>query len=185
MAPLLPHGYAYGCSSPAPSHYGCAKSVQGAPNGCGGGDKSQQCPKYFLQYRTYATERLQFRIWGRQTCFLPWAPSNLVTPLRGTCNNKLMKVNLSIHEVCTTPSINKKRNHLIYCDCSRWISSVSCEKCDFKGGFTQNPVYVSDRQRLTVRFGNRLACSGMLSHRSRASFRERLTICSRNTSSSC
>jgi len=24
-----------------------------------------------------------------------------------------------------------KGNHLIYCDCSRWISSVSCEKCGF------------------------------------------------------
>ena len=37
---------------------------------------------------------------------------------------KLMKVNLPAHEVCTTPSMNKKRNHLIYCDCSRWISSA-------------------------------------------------------------
>jgi len=53
------------------------------------------------------------------------------------------------------------------------------------GGFTQNPVYVSDRQRLTVRFGNRLTCSGRLSHRVRATFREWLTMCSRNTSSSC
>ena len=42
---------------------------------------------------------------------------------------KLMKVNLPAHEVRTTPSMNKKRNHLIYCDCSRWISSASCEKC--------------------------------------------------------
>jgi len=24
-----------------------------------------------------------------------------------------MKVNLPVHEVCTTPSMNKKRNHLI------------------------------------------------------------------------
>ena len=57
---------------------------------------------------------------------------------------KLMKVNLPAHEVCTTPSMNEKRNHfkrnqyeqenLIYCDCSRWISSASCEKCGF------NPV---------------------------------------------
>jgi len=32
---------------------------------------------------------------------------------------KLMKVNLPAQEVCTTPSVNKKRNHLIYYDCSR------------------------------------------------------------------
>jgi len=54
-----------------------------------------------------------------------------------------------------------------------------------KGGFTQNPVYVSVRQWLTVRFGNRLTCYGRLSHRIRASFRERLTMCSRKTSLSC
>jgi len=35
-----------------------------------------------------------------------------------------MKVNLPAHEVCTTPSVNKKRNHLIYCDSSRRISSA-------------------------------------------------------------
>jgi len=28
------------------------------------------------------SERPQVRTWGRQTCFLPWAPSNLVTPLQ-------------------------------------------------------------------------------------------------------
>ena len=31
---------------------------------------------------------------------------------------KLMKVDFP-HEVCTTSNMNKKRNHLIYCDCSR------------------------------------------------------------------
>jgi len=30
---------------------------------------------------TFASERPQVRTWGRQTCFLPRAPSNLVTPL--------------------------------------------------------------------------------------------------------
>ena len=46
--------------------------------------KSQQCHKYFLQYTTFDSERPQVRTRGRQTCFLPWAPSNLVTllPLR-------------------------------------------------------------------------------------------------------
>jgi len=52
---------------------------------------------------------------GRQTCFLPRAPSNLVTPQHGTRNNKLMKVNLPAHEVCTTPSINiKKLSHSLW-----------------------------------------------------------------------
>jgi len=34
---------------------------------------------------------------------------------------KLKKVNLPAHEVCTTPTINKTRNNLIYCDCSAGI----------------------------------------------------------------
>jgi len=47
-----------------------------------GVEKSQQCCKYLLQYRIYASERYQVRTWGRQTCFLPRATSNLVTPLK-------------------------------------------------------------------------------------------------------
>jgi len=46
-----------------------------------GGQKSQQCHKHFLQRSTFVSERPQVRTWGRQTCFLPQAPSNLVTPL--------------------------------------------------------------------------------------------------------
>jgi len=52
-----------------------------ARNYCGVVEKSQQCHKYFFQYSTFASERPQVRIWGRQTCFLPRAPSNLVMPL--------------------------------------------------------------------------------------------------------
>ena len=40
-----------------------------------------KCHKYFLQCRKFASERAQVRTWGRQTCFLPRAPSKLVTPL--------------------------------------------------------------------------------------------------------
>jgi len=65
--------------------------TMGAPNHCGGrrmtvrgADKSQQCRKYFFQYNTFTSERPQFRTWGRQTCFLARAPSNLVTPLAAT-----------------------------------------------------------------------------------------------------
>jgi len=44
-------------------------------------EKSQQRHKYFLQYSTFASKKPQVRKWRRQTCFLPQAPSNLVTPL--------------------------------------------------------------------------------------------------------
>jgi len=46
-----------------------------------GAEKSQKCHKCFLQYSTFASERPQLRRWGHQTCFLPRAPSNLVTSL--------------------------------------------------------------------------------------------------------
>ena len=49
-----------------------------------GAEKSQQCHNYFLQYSTFASERPQVRISGRQTCFMPRAPSNFVTPLSKT-----------------------------------------------------------------------------------------------------
>jgi len=52
-----------------------------APNHCGGVQKSHQCHKYFLQYSIFASGRPRVRTWGRQTCFLPRAPSNLVMPL--------------------------------------------------------------------------------------------------------
>jgi len=44
-----------------------------------GNQKSQQCHKYFLQCNTFASKRSQVPTWGRQTCFLPRAPSNLAT----------------------------------------------------------------------------------------------------------
>ena len=44
-------------------------------------EKSQQWHKHILQYSAFASERPQVRTWGRQTCFLPRAPSNLVTSL--------------------------------------------------------------------------------------------------------
>jgi len=36
----------------------------------------------FFNTSEIASERPQVRTWGRQTCFLPRAPSNFVTPLR-------------------------------------------------------------------------------------------------------
>ena len=65
----------------APNHSGGTEILRGGPNDCGGAKKSQQRHKHFLQYSTFASERPQVRTWGRQTCFLPRAPSILVTPL--------------------------------------------------------------------------------------------------------
>jgi len=59
---------------------GQGATIPRAPNDCRGPEKSQECHKYSLQYSTFASERLQVRTWWRQTCFLPRAPSNLVTP---------------------------------------------------------------------------------------------------------
>ena len=58
-----------------------------------GAEKSQQCHKYFRAPKSpnnvtntffnimHLFPKDLFRTWGRQTCFLPRAPSNLVTPL--------------------------------------------------------------------------------------------------------
>ena len=54
--------------------------TMGAPNDYRVAEKSQQCHKYFLQYTTFTSKISQVRTWRRQTCFLPRAPSNLVTP---------------------------------------------------------------------------------------------------------
>jgi len=43
-----------------------------------GAENSQQYHKYCLRYKTCAFGRPQVRTWGRQTCILPRAPSNLV-----------------------------------------------------------------------------------------------------------
>jgi len=58
-----------------------AESLWGRRMTAEGTKRCQNCHKYFLQYSTFASETPQVRTWGRQTCFLPWAPSNLVTPL--------------------------------------------------------------------------------------------------------
>jgi len=58
-----------------------AESLWGRQINAGGAIKSQQRYKYFIDYSTFASERSQVWTWGRQTCFLPRAPSNLATPL--------------------------------------------------------------------------------------------------------
>jgi len=59
---------------------GCNEAGQGRHN-FPGAEKSPKCHKYFLQYSKFASVRTRVRIWVRQTCFLPRALSNLVTPL--------------------------------------------------------------------------------------------------------
>jgi len=60
---------------------GKGDAIPRAPDHYGDAEMSQQFHKYFLQYSKFPSGRPQVRTWGRQTCFLPRAPSNLVTPL--------------------------------------------------------------------------------------------------------
>jgi len=57
----------------------------------GDAEMSQQCHKYFFQYSTFPSKR-------PQTCFLPWAPSNLCMPLvrnaRLLCKTSLITAQL-------------------------------------------------------------------------------------------
>jgi len=55
-------------------------TIPRAPNHYPGRRKSQQYHMCFLQCNTFASERPQFRTWGRQSCFMPRAPSNLAAP---------------------------------------------------------------------------------------------------------
>ena len=54
---------------------GCRGVTRGERGQNSPGAKSQQCHIYILQHGTSASERPQVRTWGRQTCFLPLAPS--------------------------------------------------------------------------------------------------------------
>jgi len=104
------NGGARGAQIPwAPSHYG-------SPNHCRGVEKFQKCHKYFLQYSEFASERAQVRTWGRQTCFLPRAPSNLVTPLHISAKFGVSKVILCR---CGCPDFNKR-----ICNCSMIVPRI-------------------------------------------------------------
>jgi len=46
----------------------------------------------------FAFERPQVRTWGRQTCFLSRAPSNLVTPLPNTHSTKASGTEIQRHD---------------------------------------------------------------------------------------
>ena len=46
----------------------------------GDAENSEPCLEDFLQYSKFASERRQFRTWGRQTCFFPRAPLTSLRP---------------------------------------------------------------------------------------------------------
>ena len=56
-------------------------TIPRAPNDCWERRKARTMSQYFLQRSKFASERPQVRTWGRQTSFLPRAPSKLVAPL--------------------------------------------------------------------------------------------------------
>jgi len=65
---------------------GVTKGGQGVNNSPGaespwGRQKVPTMSQILSSIRAFAFERPQVRTWGRQPCFLPQAPSNLVTPL--------------------------------------------------------------------------------------------------------
>jgi len=76
-----------------------------------GAEKSQQCHKYFLQYTTFASERPQVRIWGRQSALLARAPSNLVTPLTSVpdhfYNSEVFTCHVHTHSVLIFPCLHE------------------------------------------------------------------------------
>ena len=70
----------------APNYFGGVEWLRGAP-------KSPNNVASTLLNNTFASERPQVGTWGRHTSFLPWAPSNLVTPL-GTANAVLWRFSI-------------------------------------------------------------------------------------------
>jgi len=62
------------------AHFPGPRITMGAPNDCGVGRKVPTMSQVLLQCNTFASKRPQFRTWGRQTCFLPREPFNLVAP---------------------------------------------------------------------------------------------------------
>jgi len=113
---------------------------------CMGFVAQKKCWTRNLQRNAYFIQPYLIKVIRLQDISKSWGHSSLLIKLQQQLQQrrkrqdtahvtlKLMKVNFLAREVSTTPSMNKKRYHLIYCDCSRWISSASCKKFGF------NPV---------------------------------------------
>ena len=87
-----------------------------------GAENSHQCHKYFPQYSIFASERPQFRTQGRQTCFLPQAPSSLVTPLtvpKSRFDIILLwwRLYATFKEECSPNRLSKQRSQQRCVDC--------------------------------------------------------------------
>jgi len=102
---------------------GC-RITMGASNRCGGrqmiaggAGKSQQCHMCILQCSKFVSERSQVRTWGRQTCFLPLVPFNLVTPQYKGVRKGVVGVNPPL-------SLMLYNNFII---CAREIKSTYCK----------------------------------------------------------
>jgi len=96
-----------------------------------GGQKSQQCHKYFFQNSTFASERPQVRTWVRQTCFLPQAPSNLVTPLQNAHHDCLVKMTKFVHKN-TCPSVSNHQSQIFKTKCY-WLSKSFDHRKEHEG----------------------------------------------------
>ena len=70
------------------------RATMGAPNGCGGRRKVPTMSQVLPSTPYICLQRPQARTWGRQTCFLPRAPSNLVMPL--VVAENLLKLGISL-----------------------------------------------------------------------------------------
>ena len=106
-----------GHNSWAPNRYGGAQSLRGRPIPADGAEKPWHCHKYCLQYSTFNSEKPQVRTWGRQNCFLPWAPSNLVTPLLAykCCHTVGFRFHMLQYGSIGGISSGKKLIHLPWC----------------------------------------------------------------------
>ena len=85
-----------------------------------GGKKSQQGHKHFFKSTTFASERPQVRTWVQQTCFLPQAPSNLVTPLHNAHHDCIAKMTKFVYKT-TCPSVENYQSQITKTKCC-WIS---------------------------------------------------------------
>ena len=100
------HGYIKNCSREISCRWsrGVTRGERGTHSPVA--EKAPQYQNYFLQYSIFASERPQFRTWGRQTCFLPRTPPNLVTPLRWRQAVDLADVQCIRHEPLLTKDAN-------------------------------------------------------------------------------
>jgi len=90
----------------------------------GRAEKSQQCHQYLFQYRTFASERHQVQTWGRQTCFLSRAPSNVATPLRVVDLTTNPKLTLPGHKPLMGTNFRKDISHETVKFCFKVISPL-------------------------------------------------------------